>query len=299
MRWLNPLTWLSWFWERVKKSFNSTVERLIWTAIVAAAVALLKWRHDIPEPPGGDTTIPLRAAVGVPVGLGLAALLFLALLVWAIRRKRRVDTTLLRTATYGNHVTEILYALERVLSDAIPNVDVENFIENGILTPARDYLMARQDDDVRLSILKADRPDFVMPFAAGHRIASKAQFRLPIAQSFSRWAYNEGLVYWSSDLENDDRYTRHPRADQERDYQSIISVPIRSGAQTVAVFNTIFTPKNAFDDAELLYVRLLGAVIELVWELGDVEGQHGGVAAWPAAPAPIGPGRPHQALRDA
>src|SRR5689334_18544879 len=151
MRWLNPLRLLRWLWERLKHSFNSTVERLIWLGVLAGAVALWKWRHNIPTPRGGDTTVPLRAAVGVPVGLGLAALVFLALFVWAIRRKRGTDTTLLRSATYGSHVTEILYALQRVLNGAIPNVDVDDFIENGILTPGRDYLMERQDDDVRLS----------------------------------------------------------------------------------------------------------------------------------------------------
>ena len=289
MRWLNPLTFLRWAWARVRAAWDSTVERLIVIAIVASLAALWKLRHHIPSLPEGDTTVPTKIAILVPGGMAFAVVLLVALAIGIRRRKKVAEASLKLTAAYAQHGREILYALQRVLSGAIPGVDVGEFIENGILSPARDYLMEGQDDDVRLSILAPDGNDFVMPYAAGHRIESKAQFRLPIRDSFSKWAYNESRVYWSADLSTDDRFTRHPEADQERDYESIISVPIRCGEDAVAVFNAIFTPKNAFNDAELLYVRLIGAVIELVWELGDVEGQHGGAEAWPAPAAPRNP----------
>jgi hypothetical protein len=50
-------------------------------------------------------------------------------------------------------------------------------------------------------------------------------------------------------------------------------VPIRAGDEVVAVFNAIFVDPEAFDEADLIYVRLIGATIELVWQLAGLSGE--------------------------
>jgi GAF domain-containing protein len=269
-----------WLRARGLAAFNKWVEGLI--LLAAGVLALLIWRLLRPH---------VRSDVRVPAWILalIAASIACAVLIQALRLRRRrgeieeleggveeiasiaAETEQRRamTAGYAEHLIEILYALQRVLSGAIPDVTVSELIENGILQPCRDLVKTRQDEDVRLSVLVPDNGDFIMPFAAGHNLESKRNFRLAIDLSFSKWAYQTGLIYWSSDLDNDDRFVRHPRAAQERDYNSIISVPIRLSDNVVAVFNAIFTPTDAFDQADLLYVRLIGAVIELVWQLTD------------------------------
>jgi GAF domain-containing protein len=170
------------------------------------------------------------------------------------------------TAGYADHVTNMLYAFQRVREGMLGDITVREWIEDGILEPARDLLKTRQTEDVRLSILMPDGDELVMLFAAGHTLESKKNFRLKLDESYSYWAFKKDTIYWSGDLATDQNFTRHPKATPEREYNSIISIPIHRGDHVVAIFNTIFTPKNAFDDADLIYVRLVGAIIDLVWQ---------------------------------
>jgi GAF domain-containing protein len=273
---------VSWAKDRIQGAINHWVEGLIVLGLTTLALVLwklLRHHHDI----GGHLSIPtwlVAAAIGVCGGVIL-------ILAWRLRRRhgqleelvggvegmvgavRYAEQAREITAAYAEHLIEVLYAFQRVLAGDIPGVTIKEFIEDGILEPARDLIKTRQDEDVRLSILVPEDDDFVMTFAAGHTLESKKAFRLPIDHAFSKWAFRTSVIYWSGDLASDDRFTRHPRAAQERDYNSIISVPIRAGAKVVAVFNTIFTPPDAFDEADLLYVRLIGAAIELVWHVTD------------------------------
>jgi GAF domain-containing protein len=269
---------VDWLWGRVKGAFDSWVERLIWAAIVAAAYASWRFRHKLFE-----AHVSLPTWVFVLILLALVTLL--ALVIWRLRWHRwqlgqlaggvediagvavATEQARVKTAAYADHLGDILYALQRVLAGMIPGVTVRDLIEDGILQPTRDLLRSHQQEDVRLSIVEPDGDEFVMPFAAGHSLESQRRFRLRIEDSFSKWAYRNGLIYWSSDLANDERFTPHPRAAAGRDYNSMISVPIRSEDEVVAVFNSIFTSTDAFDEAELIYVRLIGTVIELVWQL--------------------------------
>jgi hypothetical protein len=269
---------IRWLWERVKGAVNSWVEALILAGFIA--LALLVWRL-LRSHLSDDVALPTWL-VAVIVGVVVAVVAIQGLRL----RERRGDVEGILaaavgieqvrawTAAYAEHLTEILYAFQRVLGGQIPGVTTREWVEDGILQPARDLLRARQTEDVRLSILAPNEAgdEFVMEFAAGHTLDSKRNFRLPIAFSFSGGAYKDNLILWSGDLASDERYTRHPKATPDRDYNSMICVPIRKGEQPVAVFNTIFTASNAFDEADLIYVRLLGAVIELVWQLAGGPG---------------------------
>jgi GAF domain-containing protein len=264
---------MRWIWDRLTGAFDSWVEGLIVAG--AAAISLLAWRL-LRDHLDAHLSLPTWL-VALVVGFAVAILIIQSLRL----RARRGDVEGIRgiavgeagarqkTAAYAEHVIEILYALRRVVAGTIPGVTVRDMIEDGILDPARDLLKSWQRDDVRLSVLAPEGDSFVMPFASGHNLESKRSFRLPIDDSFSKWAFRNKTIYWSSDLDVDERFVRHPRAAQEREYASIISVPIQARENVVAVFNAIFTPPDAFDEADLIYVRLIGSVIELVWELAE------------------------------
>ncbi|MBA3375808.1 MAG: GAF domain-containing protein [Actinobacteria bacterium] len=106
-----------------------------------------------------------------------------------------------------------------------------------------------------------------MPFAAGYRLESKQRFSLSIDASFSRHAYESGQIQFSDDLAHDSRFIRHPRA--SRSYASIISMPIRSGDDVVAVLNVDSTYSHAFPTPDFIYVGLLGAILGVIWSLTD------------------------------
>ncbi|MBA2360369.1 MAG: GAF domain-containing protein [Actinobacteria bacterium] len=259
--------------DRIGGAFNSWVEGLI--VLGGVGLALLVWRVLRPHL-SDDVSLPTWAFAAI-LGIGLAILAIQGLRLrargWHVEGVTNIAIEIEQqraiTVAYAESLISILYAFRRVVDGEIPGVTIKEWIEDGMLEPARDLIRTRQDEDVRLSILVPDGDEFVMGFAAGHTLESKTNFRLRIDDSFSKWAYRNKEIVWSGDLENDDRFIRHPKATPEREYNSIISVPIEMGTDVVAVFNAIFTAGNAFDEADLLYVRLIGAVIELVWGLTE------------------------------
>jgi hypothetical protein len=268
--WLRQMKLFRWGSDRVKGAFNSWVEALILAGCIA--LALVVWgviRRHLSD----DVAIPTWL-IAVVLGVILAVIITqglrlrsrgtdvqgMAALAMQLDQVQRV------TAGYADHVTNMLYAFQRVREGTLGDVTVREWIEDGILDPARDLLKTRQSEDVRLSILMPNDDDLVMLFAAGHTLESKKNFELKLDESYSYWAFKKDRIFWSGDLANDPNFTRHPKATPEREYNSIISIPLHRGDHVVAIFNTIFTPKDAFDEADLIYVRLIGAVIDLIWQ---------------------------------
>lgn len=252
---------MRWLADRVRGALNSGVEGLIWAGLVVVAVAAWSRRH---SKISLDVTFPAWA-FGVVVIVVVAAVL-------VSRRLRRprvgeLQRLLALTTYYASHVYDALEALQKVLTGTIPNVTTETFIEEGILQPAREFLMQRPGEDVRLSVLVARDGEWRMKYAAGYRLESRQRFSLPIIGSFSRHAYESGNVEWSLDLQADPRFVPHPQA--TRTYRSIISVPIRSGDDVIAVFNVDSTELAAFDEPDFVYVSLLGAIIGVVSALEE------------------------------
>jgi GAF domain-containing protein len=203
-----------------------------------------------------------------------------AIFVRMIAMQDELQTTQV-IAYYANHLYEILSTLRRSMSGTIPGVHREDFIEHGVLEPARDLLRQTPGEDVRLSILvpNSTGQEWEMRYAAGHSLESRQAFRLPIQTSFSRYAYETGELVWSNELSQDSRFMRHPQARPGRDYESMISVPIRRGDQTIGVLNVISSEAEAFEDADRTYAKLIGAVVEIVLALPTP-------AALPSASAP-------------
>jgi GAF domain-containing protein len=174
---------------------------------------------------------------------------------------------------YANHLYEVLETLQKIISQSIPGVSFSEFVERGMLEPARQYLTQGPGEDIRLSVLVPDErhQDFVMEFAAGHRLESRGSFRLPIAGSFAGHAYSSGEIQWTNDVDTDQRWSKHPEARPDRAYGSLVSVPIRVRDQVVGVLNVISTYKSAFSPADRTYIELLGSILNVAWSLVEEE----------------------------
>jgi putative methionine-R-sulfoxide reductase with GAF domain len=109
------------------------------------------------------------------------------------------------------------------------------------------------------------RQDFVMKFAAGHRLESRKRFRLQIAGSFAGHAYSSGEIQWTNDVEMDPRWRKHPQAREDRTYGSLVPVPINVGQRVVGVLSVISTYKYGFSPADRTYIELLGSIISVAW----------------------------------
>lgn len=255
---------MRWLLDRLKGAINSWVERAILAALGIGAIAAWRKRHE-------DLTVDVTLPVWVAIVL--AALLLLAVVAaskrWGGRRVKALEAEVELSAYYSRHLYDTLESLQKVLAGTIPGVNVGTFIEQGILDPARNFLMQIPGEEVRLSILVPNNGEWRMAYAAGYRLESRQRFSLPIIGSFSRYAYESGQMQWSGDLETDQRFTPHPQAG--RVYKSIISVPIRTGDDVVAVFNVDSNLEDAFPSSDFVYVNLLGAIISVVWALGGYD----------------------------
>lgn len=261
-------------------AFNSTVEGLLKVAFALALPALAVTALVLVR---GDLTLSTWIFV-----LVIASVAVVAVFVGRFsRRGSRVhlievlEEELALGEHYARHLNDVLGTLQKVLQGAIPNVSFETFLEDGMLQPAREFLVQRPGEDVRLSVLVPSEGNWRMAFAAGYRLESKQRFSLPIALSFSRHAFETGKIQWSFDLPNDRRFTPHPQA--SRTYRSIISVPVRVGDDVVGVFNVDSTFPDAFPRADFTYIELLGSIIGVVCAL---------LSAQPQAPAPHADGNP-------
>jgi GAF domain len=193
---------------------------------------------------------------------------------------------------YAEHVRETLETLQKAIAGGIPGVSYQDFIERGILEPARHWLRQAPHEDVRLSVLvpdDADR-DFSMLFAAGHTIEARQKFRLEIAGSFAGLAYKRGATQRTGDVDSDDRWHQHPHA--HRPYGSLISVPIKVNDEVVGVFNVLSTIKHAFSPGDLSYIELLGGVVNLAWSLAASHAEGDGNGGEPAVGSGNGGGLP-------
>lgn len=173
-------------------------------------------------------------------------------------------------AYYAEHLRECLETFQKVLAGAIPGVNVADYIERGVLGPARQWLARRRDEDVRLSIIVPAGESFKMLFEAGHSLEARENFHLPLEGSFAGRAFVSGKTEWSNDVEKDSRWSRHPQARAHRRYGSLVSTPVRSGAETVGVLNVLSTRTKAFRPADLAYIELLAGLVNVVWSL-DLE----------------------------
>jgi GAF domain-containing protein len=253
---------VNWLRDRFIGAINKWVEGLILVAL--GALAFMVWKLS-----GSDVSLPawaLACFVAVPL---VAALLLLR----ARPRKETVEDLegqMSLINAYAEHLNDVLLTFQKIFTGALAESTPNELVDVGILQPARDFLMQREGEDVRLSVLVPEGSDFKMWFAAGHSLESKHKYSLPISDSFSRLAYETGDIYWSDDVDKDPRFKPHPLARKGREWKSIISVPITCADKIVAVLNVVSTFEDAFPEVDFIYVQLLGSLLGVVWSL--VEG---------------------------
>jgi GAF domain-containing protein len=179
----------------------------------------------------------------VPVWVSLAGAAAVGTLAFVAGRLLRGDDLY---PVYAEHIRETLETLQRTLAGEIDGVSVDDFIERGILDPARYWLSQGADEDIRLMVVSPDESgkQFRLIWASGHSIEAREKFQLDVAGTFGGFAYTSGEMQWTNDVDKDDRWRPHPEARPSRAYGSLVSVPIRHGNDVVGVLNVLSTYKS-------------------------------------------------------
>ena len=172
---------------------------------------------------------------------------------------------------HAEHLTEITLTLREIMAGQLKDVSFEEFIENGVLSPARYGLTIARDEEIRLAVIEPDaaRQEFHMTYAAGHSVGRKQNFRLSMV-SLAGHAYESRKLEWTNDVEKDDRWSKHEKAKPSRAYCSLVAMPVVVGGDVVAVLNVLSTECNAFLKGDLTYIELLGTLIGLAWTVRPV-----------------------------
>jgi GAF domain-containing protein len=235
-------------------------ENVVAGLIVLVIVALAAWAASTLDAP-----VPLWVVVLVAVafsGIGIA-----------VGRLMQFGQDL--PAYQADLIGEAILALREVAAGNL-DVEFEEFIERGVLAPARFGLSAVSGEEIRLSVLEFDTSSqaFRMLFESGHSLGRKSNFSLP-KTSLAGHALESGDLQWTNNVDEDDRWSRHPQASDSRRYRSLASMPIIVGDAPVAVLNVLSSEKGAFLTGDLTYIELLGGFIGLAWALrNDAERSH-------------------------
>lgn len=164
-----------------------------------------------------------------------------------------------RYEVYSDHVADVLDRMQRVVTGELEGVGIPDYIERGILAPARDVLQGPYED-IRISVLLADENDrWHMIWAAGHSLDGQRKFNPKITDTLASVAYESGEPQYWPDVAQDDRFKPIPAA--TRPFHSMLSHPIRRGLDTVGVLNVVSSLADAFDPAEQRYLASLASVI--------------------------------------
>jgi hypothetical protein len=181
-----------------------------------------------------------------------------------VDRLDRFEWGLERHEMYGAHVCQVMDNLQRVIAGDIPGVSIPNFIERGVLEPARDVMRDYgHGSDLRLSILLPIGTDgnFRMQWAAGHSLDSQKKYDIPMVDTLARLPFERRIMMTWGDVHDDPNFKPNPHA--TRDFHSMVSVPISVGDKSLGVLNVITGQVDAFDPADINYLTSLGAVIDV------------------------------------
>jgi hypothetical protein len=169
-----------------------------------------------------------------------------------------------RHDVYGNHIAKMLDQLQRVVAREL-DVPIPQYVERGILQPARDLLIADAGGDVRLSILlprvKPDEDRWRMVLSAGHSVTGGSKYDARIVDTLSRLPFETGEIYWSEDVVFDDRFEANPHATRET--HAMISLPLRQGDRCFGVLNVVSSLPGVFDIVERRYLESLTSVVSV------------------------------------
>jgi hypothetical protein len=258
---------VTWLGDRFRGAIESGIEGLIWKALLFGAVTLggLALTVGLLIARSG-AHVPawwLGIVFGISVGLAIAY-------GWRARRWLQAIDDLEWQLALSGYASELLHGvletLQKVLHGAVRDVTLDTLVERGVLETAREFIERGSDEEVRLSVLVPDGDDFVMRWAAGHRLESQRKFRQPLDEMFARFSYRSGEVEVSDDVTTDERWK--PLAKATRPYSSLVTVPICRGDQVAGVLNAISTYPAAFAEGDIIFLQLLATIIEVAWAPG-------------------------------
>lgn len=209
------------------------------------------------------------AVRGGSLPLWIAILVVFVVLLFAGRRIADLNYALTRHNAYTRHVAEVLDYLQRVLAGDLA-VPMREYIERGVLDPARAYLTEDPAEEIRLSILTPDPNDetrWRIALAAGHSVDGRANYNEPIAATMSRFAFETGQVQKWDDAQADRYFIKTPAA--KRPVRTMISAPVRRGQRVVGVLNVISSHPFVFDPAEERYIASIAGAINVAVSVKD------------------------------
>lgn len=239
-------------------------ENVIAGFVVLAVVALATW---------AASTLDAPVALWVVVPIAVATLLIGV----GIGRIMRFGDDL--SGYQADLLGEAVLGLREIVAGRL-DISFDDFIERGVLAPARFGLSVVQGEEIRLSVLAFDDDAqvFRMLYESGHSLGRKDNFSLP-KTTIAGHALESGDLQWTNNVDEDDRWKPHPLASGSRRYRSLASMPIVVGGTSVAVLNVVSNRKGAFLTGDLTYIELLGGFIGLAWALNDDAGSSHRLAA--------------------
>jgi GAF domain-containing protein len=225
-------------------------ENLIAGLIATGLIALAGWGSSRIDASAPLWLVVLALAVGVAIG-------------WILSRHMRAGRDL--AGYQAEHLRDVVLGLREVVGGNI-GITFSDFVERGVLSPARYGLSTSKGEEIRLSVLAFDKAGdtFKMLYESGHSLGRKANFSLPKA-SLAGHALESQKLEWAGDVDGDQRWQPHGQADDERSYKSLASMPIMAGEEAVAVLNVVSSEKAAFLKGDLTYIELLGSFLGLAW----------------------------------
>lgn len=229
-------------------------ENVIAGLVVLVIVALAAWIASKFDAPVALWIVVLATLGGVLIGIGVG-------------RVMRFGEDLL--GYQADLMGEAILGLREVVAGHL-DISFDEFIERGVLAPARFGLSVVRGEEIRLSVLTFDDDSqaFQMLYESGHSLGRKDNFSLP-KTSLAGHALDSGDLQWTNNVEDDRRWKPHPLASDSRRYRSLASMPIIVGGSAVAVLNVVSSRKGAFLTGDLTYIELLGGFIGLAWALND------------------------------
>ena len=220
------------------------------------------------------TLIVLSAAFVLGGLIGLTAAAFRAHMSEHVRTLSRV-AELEEFGLQSEYAKRLLYDVIETLQQLVAADEVYEWddLARAILEPVRGFLTRAPLEDVRIAVL-LPREDgtFGMRWAAGHRPISVQRFSMDIDGSMAGIAYTTDDFVVSPDVQVDPRWTAHPFG--ERPYRSLIALPIRAGDDVMGVLNVVSTVPDAFNEAEVSFVKIIGAVFDLLLALDRDRQRH-------------------------
>jgi hypothetical protein len=172
---------------------------------------------------------------------------------------------------------EFIYnALESIQQELAMEEDwgLKDLAERGVLGPAAGLLERRALEDVRLAVLIAeeDGETWKMRWAAGHRPEGVRHYHRPINLTLAGRAYLNREVVIIDDVEQEPGFVRNPRA--TRDFRSLAAVPLLINEDVIGALSVISTEPAAFAEDDISFIRIVGALIDLLLAAEHDAGEH-------------------------